>query len=536
MFARRGWTRATPGPDRALAGLAGRGDDPPGADRLLPGAAPAGLAVLAGGTRWPTSGSSTGSSSGSAWAPLWAPSGHPGRGPPGLVLAGAGGSRALGGHSSTVSSTASRGSHRGALRRATGARPSAPDGAPAVLAHRPPRYRGLALGGLLAGAVLGLATASTGGQVGREIEQRLVQSGVPDAVAAGMVARGRRGPASSGWGVASFSAWRAGWPVGWTGGPGLRPRRDAGWRPSAGRRPGRPGSRRRGAVAGSLVGGAISLLMATVFGTVIALLLGQGEGVLVGAVAGVISAPFFAAFGGPALRAPLRCGGRSGQRRARERSAPNQASGARRAPPSWSGWAPASLYLLALSAVSALLASVLTVAQGWPGTGARDCSRSSWGRFPAGCCTPSSGASRSGAMPASRTPRSSCGARAACPCRPWDLLDYAPGGPSCAGREGATSSCTASSRSTSRSGERGRTGALTTGVTPAAPLQPASGQSGAARADGVPPLRTPGRPVPGHPLRAVGGECSSTPAGRLQGRARPANGGHPGPAPRPWPA
>ena len=153
---------------------------------------------------------------------------------------------------------------------------------------------------------------------------------------------------------------------GLTGGPGLRPRRTAvvetlRWSPA---RAGRAAA--GGAVAGSLVGGAISLLMATVFGTVIALLLGQGEGVLVGAVAGVIGAPFFAAFGG--LHFGLLFGAVGGlvSGELRERSAPNQ--GIRRSARTavLVGLGTGLLYVLALSAVSALLASVLTVTQGWP--------------------------------------------------------------------------------------------------------------------------------------------------------------------------
>ena len=195
--------------------------------------------------------------------------------------------------------------------------------------------------GLLAGAVLGLATASTGGQVGREIEQLLVQSGVPDDVAAGIV-RGAGGALFFGLGSGFFFGLAGGLAGGLTGGPGLRPRRTAvvetlRWSPA---RAGRAAA--GGAVAGSLVGGAISLLMATVFGTVIALLLGQGEGVLVGAVAGVIGAPFFAAFGG--LHFGLLFGAVGGLVSGGCGSAarPIRASGARRAPPSWSGWAPAS--------------------------------------------------------------------------------------------------------------------------------------------------------------------------------------------------
>ncbi len=219
--------------------------------------------------------------------------------------------------------------------------------------------------GLLAGAVLGLATASTGGQVGREIEQLLVQSGVPDEVAAGLVG-GAGGALFFGLGSGFFFGLAGGLAGGLTEGPGLRPRRTAvvetlRWSPA---RAGRAAA--GGAVAGSLVGGAISLLMAMVFGTVIALLLGQSEGVLVGAVAGVIGAPFFAAFGG--LHFGLLFGAVGGlvSGELRERSAPNQ--GIRRSARTavLVGLGTGLLYLLALSAVSALLASVLTVAQGWP--------------------------------------------------------------------------------------------------------------------------------------------------------------------------
>jgi hypothetical protein len=151
--------------------------------------------------------------------------------------------------------------------------------------------------GLIAGVVLGLATASTGGQVFREIEQLLVQLGVPPEVAAGLLG-GAGGALLFGLGNGFFFGLSGGLAAALTGGPGVRPRRIAvvetlRWSPArAG--PAAAG----GAVAGALVGGAISLLMALGIGVVIALIVGQQEGGLVGAFAGILGAPFFAAFGG----------------------------------------------------------------------------------------------------------------------------------------------------------------------------------------------------------------------------------------------
>ena len=302
--------------------------------------------------------------------------------------------------------------------------------------------------GLLAGAVLGLATASTGGQVGREISSCWCRAGSRTRWPPGWWA-GRRGL------VLRVGEWvllrpggRAGrWPDG-RARPAPAPYRRGGDPPLIAC-PGGPGSRRRG--CGRVARGRGDLPAdGDGVRTVIALLLGQSEGALVGAVAGVIGAPFFAA------SADYTSGSSSVQwavcqRRLRERSAPNQ--GIRRSARTavLVGLGTGLLYLLALSAVSALLASVPTVAQGWPVDWRADYPPSSWGRSPVGCCTPSSGASRSGAMPASHTPPCawSCGARAVFPCRPWTSWTTPPGGPSCAGRVGDTSSCTASSRSTS---------------------------------------------------------------------------------------
>jgi eukaryotic-like serine/threonine-protein kinase len=152
---------------------------------------------------------------------------------------------------------------------------------------------------------------------------------------------------------------------GLTGGPGVRPRRTAvvetlRWSPA---RAGRAAA--GGAVAGSLVGGAISLLMALVFGVVIALILGRPEGVLVGAAAGAIGAPFLGAFGG--LHFGLLFGAVGGlvSGELRERSAPNQ--GIRRSARTavLVGLGTGLLYVLAVSAVTGTLGSVLAATQGW---------------------------------------------------------------------------------------------------------------------------------------------------------------------------
>ena len=213
MFARRRGRPALPaGADGTLAGLAGGGDDPPGADRLLSRAAAAGVALLTGGAlalhaRRP--------------ARLRARPGRPrgrrrgpGRGPPGLVLAGAGG-RGLSG--ATLRRSRLRPPGGGASRGSSASNGSAAlrTGWCACRSGTSSAEASWAGSGWVSwpGPCWAWRRRPPGGRWAGRSSSCWCRAGSRTRWPPGWC-EGPEGPCSSGWGVASSSAWRAGWPVG----------------------------------------------------------------------------------------------------------------------------------------------------------------------------------------------------------------------------------------------------------------------------------------------------------------------------------